>query len=149
MTVSLSTALSAPAQRVFEQVKRPATLHYVAGPLIQFVPEKPFPAVWQNGAYETRMRLFGLLPLGRQVIQIEMPDNPTTGPFRLRDNGQGQLAHTWDHWITVSATAPDRCQYTDTVRVRAGLLTPIVWLFAFGFYAWRQHRWRQFFQLNF
>ena len=146
MIISLSTALPAPAQTIFEQVKRSVTLYYVSGPFIRFVPEKAFPAVWKNGTYETRMRLFVVLPLGRQLIRIEMPENPATGPFRLRDNGQGQLAQTWDHWITVSSIAPDRCLYTDTITVRAGLLTTFVWLFAFGFYAWRQYRWRQFVQ---
>lgn len=149
MTISLSTVLPVSAQVIVEQVKRPATLHYVSCPLIRFVPEQPFPLVWQNGPYETRMRLFNVLSLGRQIIRIELPENPATVPFRLRDNGHGQLANTWDHWITVSAIALDRCQYTDTVTVRAGLLTPIVWLFALGFYRWRQHRWRQFGQASF
>ena len=149
MTVLLSSALPVSAQTVFEQVKRPAMLHYVAHPIIRFLPQQPFPAVWLDGVYETRMRLFDTLPLGRQLIRIEIPANPVNGPFQLRDNGQGHLVRTWDHWITVSTITPDRCLYTDTVTIRAGLLTPFMWLFALVFYAWRQYRWKQAVQINF
>ena len=39
---------------------------------------------------------------------------------------------------------PDgRTRYTDSVEVRAGLLTPLVWAFATAFYRHRQRRWRR------
>lgn len=149
MTITLSTVLAISAEAAFEQVKRPALLHYVAHPLIRFLPITPFPATWQEGAYETEMRLFDLISLGRQLIRIELPDQPADGSFQLRDNGQGHLASTWDHWIFIEPINGGQCRYTDNVTIRAGLLTAFVWAFALGFYAWRQYRWKQLTRLHF
>lgn len=149
MTITLSSYLAISAGVAFEQVKRPALLCYVAYPLIQFVPSMPFPSEWQEGEFETQMQLFGLIPLGDQLIRIELPGRAADGSYRVRDNGQGHLARTWDHWITINPVDTKRCRYTDQVRVQAGLLTPFVWLFALGFYAWRQYRWKQLVRLHF
>jgi hypothetical protein len=88
------------------------------------------------------MALFGVLPLGRQRIGIEFP-SPPTGCYQVRDNGQGRIAHTWDHLITIEPLGATQCRYTDRVEVRAGILTPAVALFAALFYRHRQRRWRQ------
>ncbi|WP_040007210.1 hypothetical protein [Fibrisoma limi] len=149
MIVTLSSVLGASAELAYEQVKRPVLLHYVAHPLIRFVPQTPFPAIWQEGEYETKMLLFGLIPLGHQLIRIELPGLADDGSFRVRDNGQGHLARTWDHRIHIDPVDTGRCRYTDRVTVQAGLLTPFVWLFALGFYAWRQYRWKRLVRLNF
>ncbi|GAA4465034.1 hypothetical protein GCM10023189_45130 [Nibrella saemangeumensis] len=149
MTITLSSYLAISAEVAFDRVKRPALLHYIGYPLIHFVPSTPFPSVWQEGEYETQMNLLGLIPLGRQLIRIELPTPATDGSFRVRDNGQGQLARTWDHWITINPVDTNRCRYTDQVSVQAGLLTPLVWLFALGFYSWRQYRWKRLVRLNF
>lgn len=34
------------------------------------------------------------------------------------------------------------CHYTDEVEIRAGRLTPLVWLFGHLFFRYRQMRWR-------
>lgn len=149
MTITLSSQLATSAEVAFTQVKRPTLLHYIAYPFIQFVPSTPFPAQWQPGEYQTQLHLFRLIPLGHQLIRIELPNRATDGSFRVRDNGQGHLAHTWDHWITIEPFSANRCRYTDRVTVKAGLLTGFVWLFALGFYAWRQYRWQRLVQLNF
>lgn len=149
MTIQLSSVLNVSAQTAFDQVKRPALLHYIAYPLIRFIPPTPFPLIWQEGEYETRMWLFGLVPLGRQMIRIELPDPSADGTFQVRDNGQGHLARTWDHWIIINPVGDRRCRYTDRVTVKAGLMTQFVWLFAMGFYAWRQYRWKRLVHLNF
>jgi transglutaminase-like putative cysteine protease len=44
--------------------------------------------------------------------------------------------------IRVEPEAGDGTRYTDTVEVRAGPLTVIVWMFAQAFYRHRQRRWR-------
>ena len=149
MTITLSSLLATSADVAYRQVKRPALLYYIAYPLIRFVPSSPFPALWQEGVYETQMQLFGLIPLGRQLIRIELPDHADDGSFRVRDNGQGHLARTWDHWIRIDPVDAGHCYYTDQVTVKAGLLTPFVWLFALGFYTWRQYRWKRLVLLNF
>jgi hypothetical protein len=88
--------------------------------------------------------LFGILPMGRQWIRLELPPPDTEAPdhVQVRDNGTGDLIQVWDHWITIRPDG-DGTLYEDRVIVQAGLLTPAVWLFALGFYAWRQWRWRR------
>lgn len=142
MRVALTTTLGAPADRVWEEVQTSRLLSYVAAPLVRFRPTNPseLPVTWADGAYEVRMLLFGWLPAGRQLIRIS---HSTDGRARiLRDDGTGQLAKTWDHTIRVEPDARGGTAYTDVVDVRAGVLTPFVWLFAHVFYGHRQRRWR-------
>ena len=93
--------------------------------------------------------MFGLVPLGRQHIGIEYPPAERPGRYCLRDNGGGELVDVWDHCIGIDALTATRCRYTDTVTIRAGLATPVVGVLAYGFYWWRQRRWRTLVQRNF
>lgn len=61
--------------------------------------------------------------------------------MELRDDGRGTLATKWDHLITIQAS--EQGSYTDRVEVRAGVLTPFVWLFSWFFYRHRQRRWQR------
>jgi transglutaminase-like putative cysteine protease len=91
--------------------------------------------------------MFGWLPIGRQAMRVSRRSD---GDVRLlRDDGRGQLATTWDHSIRVEPAADGGTQYTDTVEVRAGLLTLVVWVFAQAFYRHRQRRWRALVQRGF
>lgn len=61
-------------------------------------------------------------------------------PLSLRTDSA--MIPTWDHIITIAAVGSGTL-YRDRVTIRAGLLTPAVWLFALLFYHHRQRRWRQ------
>ncbi len=143
MKVVLTTELEMPAAKAADLVRRSRLLLHVAAPLLVFRPLDPpeLPDRWAEGRYLVQTRLFGRLPLGRQWIVISIiEDGPAR--YRVRDAGSGSLASTWDHLITIEPIAAARCRYTDEVEVRAGLLTPFVWLFAQMFYRHRQRRWR-------
>lgn len=146
MIATIATTLHAPADRVAQLVQRSDTLLYISGPLIRFVPIQPgtLPEVWSPGEYRVSMRFLGILPLGERSIRIEHLSTTQPGTFRIRDNGGGQLVRVWDHMITIGPDWADgRTRYEDRVEVRAGLLTPFIWLFAQGLYRWRQHRWKR------
>ena len=144
MHLRLSTALPCPAERVREGVLSPRLLDYVAAPLVRFTPVDPprFPERWCPGAYLVAMRLFGVLPLGTQTIDLSFPP-PRPGELVLRDNGQGKLIAVWEHQITVAPDGPLATSYTDELRVDAGLLTPLIWAWAYLFFRHRQRRWRR------
>ncbi len=55
----------------------------------------------------------------------------------------GGPVHTWNHRIKITPLDEQHCRYLDEVKLKAGLLTPFVWLFAQVFYRYRQARWRR------
>jgi hypothetical protein len=52
------------------------------------------------------------------------------------------IVRRWDHRIRVQEISDCRAHYSDEIEIDAGILTPVVWLFAAGFYRHRQRRWR-------
>jgi hypothetical protein len=148
MIVDINTILECSIDEAVTQVKTPRLLEFVAAPVVRFVPVSPpvFPREWSAGEYSVALRLFGAVPIGRQVIVISMP--PTETGFTVRDAGHSALINTWDHLINIRPHERG-CHYRDRVEVRAGVLTPVVWLFAQLFYRHRQRRWRALVARNF
>lgn len=144
MIVQLRTIIDAPMERVWAEMRQSRLLLHVARPLVSFTPVDPpvFPAEWTPGDHVVALRLFGVAPAGRQRLSISFPEMQD-GARAMRDDGEGDLATVWDHLITVSPRADGRTDYEDRVRVEAGVLTPMVWLFARIFYGHRQRRWRR------
>jgi hypothetical protein len=140
MIVDISMILECGIDEAVPHVKTPRLLEFVAAPLIRFVPVNPpvFPEVWSVGEYSVALRLFGVVPFGKQAIVISMPSTETG--FTVHDAGHSALINTWDHLITITPHGSG-CHYRDRVEVRAGVLTPFVWLFAQMFCRHRQRRW--------
>ncbi len=146
MLINVETKLNTDFATVVKYVNLSATLDYIASPLLVFEPVDPksYPKIWRHGDYLVRMKVFGIILLGTQYIRIERIRDKSATEFILRDNGSGQLAKRWDHWIFIEKTEKNRVtRYVDRIEVKAGLLTPGVALFAAIFYRWRQHRWRK------
>jgi hypothetical protein len=147
MLIERTIQLPCTPQRCFAEVQTPRLLLHVASPLVRFIPVEPksLPERWEERQYLVKVRLFGFLPFGQQWVNISGCDRSNeVGQFyvELRDNGRGSLISRWDHLITIRASEGG-CSYTDRVEVRAGALTPCVWLFAWFFYRHRQRRWQQ------
>ncbi len=141
-TIEVTTHLKAPPARVRRELQTSRLLRYVNAGLLSFQSEhsSPLPEIWDEGVYRVRLRLFGWLPIGHQQIGIEKPG--AGDKWVVRDNGSGSIARVWDHLIFVEPDA-EGSAYTDRIRVEAGLLTPIVALFAHVQYRYRQRRWRR------
>ncbi|WP_137937235.1 hypothetical protein [Chitinivorax sp. B] len=145
MDIERSIDLPVPIQEVMTHLRSPRLLQYIAAPLMAFRPVEPrqFPVNWSERAYRVALRLFGVLPIGQQVIDMSAMNYTTPSgkqAYVLRDNGHSRLIRRWDHRIMlIESTAGTR--YTDHVEIDAGWMTPIIWLFANWFYAHRQRRW--------
>ncbi|MEL7187923.1 MAG: hypothetical protein AAGK17_00105 [Pseudomonadota bacterium] len=141
--VQLTCTLDCTPDNAWEHVQTSALLHHITQPLIRFRPQgQPFPAIWEPGEYRAWMFLFGFIPLGWQAIAISKPKSDGKARF-VRDNGYSPLIKTWDHWIMIEPSADgEKTRYTDKVTIDAGVLTPVVALFARIFYGHRQKRWR-------
>jgi hypothetical protein len=140
MKVDLAIVLPCTLQDAVVHVMSTRLLQYVSHPLVSFSPPSgsSFPETWTEGTHWVDVKLFGFLPFGRQAIVITRPAVPSG--FAIRDAGHSALIPVWDHLITISPT-DSGVHYRDQVTVSAGILTPLVWLFARIFYHHRQRRW--------
>lgn len=145
--VQLKSILTCNYEMAVININSSALLHHVAYPLVTFSPdERTFPERWSEGTYWSKIYLFGFLPFGKQAIVISFPKSPE---FCLRDNGYSFFVKRWDHFIYVKKISESQVSYEDEVEIRAGVLTPIVWLFALMFYSHRQGRLRKLAQNSF
>ena len=135
----LVTRLPASCEEVWRQIQSPRLMLYVCRGLISFKPLAPetLPELWTSGEYRVRPLLFGFIPLGWQIIGVEMPTEDRV--YGLRDNGRSSLIKIWDHRIEVEQ-AGGGTRYVDDVEIEAGPLTGLVWLYAKALYRYRQRR---------
>ncbi len=147
MQARITTELECTPERAWVEVLRPELLLFVSWPLMSFTPLDPesFPAIWNDGRYLVSLRALGILPLGKQWIDVSKPTVETTPGeqrYQIRDDGEGTLVSQWDHTITIVETEEGHTQYIDEIAVDAGILTPFVWVYANVFYRHRQFRLR-------
>ncbi len=81
-----------------------------------------------------------MIPLGRHSIFCERID-PELREIQTRE--REPLVRRWDHLVRVRPEGDGHTRYSDEIEIEAGLLTPIVWLFAEVFYRHRQRRWKR------
>jgi hypothetical protein len=99
-----------------------------------------FPERWSEGkSVRCRVYLFGVLSLGVHTLQIERIDQ---GSRQIQSRERDRIVRRWDHLIRIQEISGGRAHYSDEIELDAGILTPVVWLFATGFYRHRQRRWR-------
>lgn len=149
MNVTKTSLLDAPPAWVWDGVLDPDAMRRMSRPLIDLEPEHPptFPERWRDGeAYEARVKLLGVLPVGKQTISPErlaVDDTPGEAFYRFQDGGYGTVFPTWNHVMTVQETSDGRTAYTDEIEVGAGLLTPVVYLLVALLVGHRHRRWRE------
>ena len=83
--------------------------------------------------------LFGVLPFSRHHLHIARIDDSTRV---LSSREHGGIVRVWNHDIEVTALDDSSCGYRDRIEIKAGLLTPVIALYAHWFYLMRQRRWR-------
>lgn len=146
MKVDLATTIALSPQDVWQAVQRPELLRHIALPLVRFTPlgGADWPAHFIDGEpVAVRLWLLGSIPFGHQwIVPTVHPPFEGDWPQRLRDNGYSRLIRRWDHWISIEPDGAGATRYRDMVEIDAGVLTPLIGLFAHLFYRHRQRRWR-------
>jgi len=136
--VRVSTHLPIAAEDACRLATKPALLSYVLWPWLSMTPTEPLPETIAPGdEVSARLRFFGVFPGWTHTLRVER-----LGDREIASQEHGGLVKTWNHTLTFEPTAERSCRYTDTVEIRAGLLTPLVALFAALIYRYRQARWR-------
>lgn len=144
--ITARTTLDCSIDQAWEALHTPAVFREVSRPFTHFgeISGAPLPSRFENGGeYSVRVKAFGLVPLGHQIIRIR--DTVTSFLVRsMTDAGEGvsgplSLLREWNHEMELQAHPDGHTTLTDTLRARAGVLTPLVWP-TFRFFWWWRHR---------
>ena len=138
MTVRVSTELPIAAAEASRLARKPEMLSYVLWPWRQMTPPAPLAdRIVAGDELTARIRFLGVIPAWTHTLHIERLEE-----CEIASREHGGPVTTWNHALTFEPIAERTCRYTDTVEVRAGLLTPLVATFARLIYRYRQMRWR-------
>lgn len=146
MFARISTRLACTEAELWQKIIEPRSLQFVASPILSFVPAEAgeLDGEWQVGRpYPLNLYFMKFIPLGRHTIQLVEIDRDRN---IVSSRESGMLARVWNHNIFFQAVAPGLVSYTDEIEIRAGWLTPFIWLFAHVFYRHRQRRWKKLLQ---
>jgi hypothetical protein len=142
VTVRVSVRLPAPAERVWELLLRKDTFLYITRGMLGFADTDRWPeTLFSAGAIIcTRVRMFNWGPaFGHEVRVVRVDESKR----EIDTEERGTLITVWNHRLHVEPVSDSECCYTDRIELRAGLLTPLVWVFASAFYRFRQRRWKK------
>lgn len=160
MRVLLKLEIDCDVDAAWRALHSPRAVAELYGPLIDLKPLDPggLPTSWAPGsdgaprseAVGVQLRLAGILPLGRQLIQPSdrvLTDPRDGSPVRtLRDTGipiSGPLAglDVWDHQMAVSPAPrnPSRTLWRDRLVI-GGAVAPLVWPLLWSTWQWRAAR---------
>lgn len=143
MKACIETILDCPPDRVWSEVQTSRLLLEVMYPVLKFkpLPGAAFPERWQHGnTVLGNGYAFSFIPLGVHTLKFESID---AARRRISTRESNYFVRKWDHVISVNRAPGGRTHYSDEIEIDAGLLTPIVWLYANIFYRHRQRRWRR------
>lgn len=141
MKAVISSTLPASQAEVWRRLKQTKTLFYVSRPWVVFANTSLFPEEWSTGHdVITKVRPFGLGKGSRYHIHIERVFEKQ---HTILTREQGGPIKTWNHTMEVARVDSEHCQYTDTVEVKAGALTPVLWLYVQLYYRHRHRCWRK------
>ena len=138
--VEKSTILGASADAVWAAVKTPSAFRRVTRGLLTMPAIRTRNDSWQSG--ETVVGwvfLFGFIPFSRHHLCIASINEKTR---TLSSQEKGGLIRKWNHDIVVTPVNESQCEYLDRIEISAGLLTPLIVVYAHWFYRMRQRRWR-------
>ena len=141
MRCFVQTHLDASAEAVWAAVKRPATLLHITRGFLGFSGADRMPPEWrEDTVFPTRFWFFHVLPAWWQhTLSVKQMDEAQRV---IASHEYGGMIRVWDHTIRVSP-APSGCEYSDEIKIHAGLFTALIWLYANIFYRYRQARWRR------
>src|SRR5205085_7410623 len=105
MRVYVESVLPCPAEKVWEEVQRPALLREVTRPLMRLVAADPLqlPERWpERKTMRFRVYMFGIIPLGTHTIFLERIDSEAR---EIQSRESEWLVRRWDHLIRIRPAA--------------------------------------------
>ena len=144
VTVRLSTQLPASASDVWGRLLQKETFLDIIRGWLTVENSDTWPATLFLPAttFAMQIRPFGIGPISSHSVRVIRVDLATR---EIETEESGQLVTSWNHQMSVETLPGNQSRYTDRIYLKAGLLTPLVWLFACLFYRSRQRRLRMLF----
>ncbi len=142
MIARISTLLDFTEADFWKKVIEPRSLQFVASPILSFRPTltDEFEGEWVEGkTYDLKLYFLKIVPLGHHKIKLVKIDRQSN---TIVSNESGTLVPVWNHAISFRKIEQDKLLYTDEIEIKAGVLTPAIWIFACLFYRHRQKRWK-------
>jgi hypothetical protein len=144
--IFLKFVLDCPPDAAWWALRSPAVFRAVGRPLVTFqsLANDGFPQTWNPGIHPVRVKVFGRLNLGEQLIDLSYPHR--RDGVRMEVDSGGALSGTmsvitrWQHSIAISATGDGRTLYRDRLVFSAGPLTILLWPVLWAFWQWRGRR---------
>ncbi|RFA19478.1 hypothetical protein [Subtercola boreus] len=152
MKVMLKLTLDCSVDAAWRALQSPAVFREVSAPLLSVSSLEPggFRTTWPEGENRVEIEAFGLLPMGRQVIDIDRTHTQHPGVRIIHDKGHAAsgaltLVTKWDHRMAVSVDPyePAKTLYRDRLIIGAGALTPAIWMSMWAFWQVRGVRLKQ------
>ncbi|ASS65425.2 MULTISPECIES: hypothetical protein [unclassified Paenibacillus] len=143
MIIVMKSELPISPDVLWNQLKSPAAFQLVASPLLGFKPlgRDRLPEQWSTRAYQLRMYLFKLVPLGTHTISFLAIDDRNKV---LSTDESGTIIRTWRHTMSVQAASSGRTAvFQDELHFRNGLLTWPTYIGVYLFFVFRHARMRQ------
>jgi hypothetical protein len=143
MRVFLQSVLPCSADQAWAAVQTSALLKEICAPLIYFQAARgeEIPERWSSESpNRLRPKMFGILPLATRTLAWERIDQQKR---EIQTREHDAMIRRWDHRMQMEPAGENQCRYTDDIEIQAGVLTPLVWLWAEWFYRHRQKRWRR------
>lgn len=138
--VERTTVLEASADAVWAAVKTPSAFRTVTRGLLAMPVIRRRQDEWREG--ETVVGwvfLFGFLAFSRHHLHVASIDESTR---TLSSREFGGVIKTWNHDIEINPIDAKTCRYRDRIEIEAGIMTPVIVVYARWFYRMRQRRWR-------
>jgi len=148
MHVILRMHLPLDADTVWAQLRSPEMMTSLYAPAMVLRPvDGPLPARWATGSSaEVRLLIGGRLRAGRQRVDIRLRRR---GDLRILEDtgaptaGLLTVITSWRHRMVVQPTPDGGTLYRDRLDIRAGALTPLLWLGFWAMWRWRGVRMRR------
>jgi hypothetical protein len=146
MRIQLKTVLDCEPDVAWRALRSPAALQEIYGPLLSMKPVTTLPTMWQATTAEVALSVAGLVPTGRQRIDISFDDDRADGVRILIDDGApltGPLAllGSWRHRMAVAPAPHDQGKtlYRDRLDI-SGPAAPALWFPLWTVWQWRASR---------
>lgn len=146
MRIQLKTVLDCEPDVAWRALRSPAALQELYAPFLTMRTDERLPTMWQPTATTVGLSLAGLVPAGKQRIDLDFIEDRKDGVRILVDEGaplSGPLAllESWRHRMAVAPAHDDhgKTLYRDRLDI-GGAAAPALWFPLWTVWQWRASR---------